>query len=73
MRELSRQIKNLELCIHKDPRAYPFIKKMLSERKRDNYNKNSDLELISGSLKYPIIDLTKTYMEEERIKTNYIY
>lgn len=64
---LSRQIENLELCIHKDDKAEFFVRKMLQERAQ-NGNRNSDEELIFGALQFPLLDYTKLDMEEECIQ-----
>ena len=68
--KLSKQIENLELCVHSVDKIGSLIRLMYSERNSGNYNKESDLELLFGSMKFPLMGYTKLKMEEECIKNN---
>lgn len=61
---LAEQVKGLELSIHKDDKAEYFARKLISNEE-DN---KSDVYIIFGNLKYPILDYTKIEMEEEAKK-----
>ncbi len=63
---LSKQISNLELCIHRDDKAEFFVNKLESQRANNpDGARDSDEELIFGTLKYPILNYTKVKMAEE--------
>jgi len=68
--KLSKQIKNLELCIDRGSNAEFFVNLMLKERNTNKFNNKNDLELLFGSLRFPLLNYTKLKMKEECIKTN---
>lgn len=76
---LSKNVGNLELCIHKDDKAHYFIKNYISEindvegcyYKIDSKKCNKDVVNVFGNYNFPILNYTKLDMMKEAENKNF--
>lgn len=76
---LSKNIGNLELCIHEDDKAHYFIRNYVSEindieghyYKVDGNKCNKDIVNVFGNYKFPILTYTKLDMMKEAENKNF--